>query len=236
MATRGYPRVIADDGWTAVMGRAGGRDPIDGAGRWAGLIAPGLFLLLVIVLGWLEPGYNGLEEPMSKLGGVPGTRGSMFNRGVQIVGLLVGLFAIALARRLRWSRAASVGAVLLVAGGVGMIGSGVFHCAPDCVNVLEAPDRAGRLHGVFAFLSGLGTGLAPIAYWLSMRRTAHWRAFAGVTLITAVAANAVGLVFWAGMFLGWGMPAVDGLVQRLGIFITLAWVFATALRMGRVPG
>ena len=62
----------------------------------AGLLAAPFYLTLIIVLGALEPDFGRLTALMSRLGGVPGLRGLVFNLGGAGTGILVILFAIGL--------------------------------------------------------------------------------------------------------------------------------------------
>ncbi|MEN8108930.1 MAG: DUF998 domain-containing protein [Pseudomonadota bacterium] len=98
--------------------------------RWAataGLLAAPFYLMLIILLGTLEPGFSHRTSLMSTLGGVPGIRGLAFNISVAATGVFVITFAIGLQRQLppRWT--AKVGSALLVIGGLGFIGAGIHQ-------------------------------------------------------------------------------------------------------------
>ncbi|MDH3639047.1 MAG: DUF998 domain-containing protein [Gammaproteobacteria bacterium] len=187
--------------------------------RWAttaGLLTAPFYLTLIIVLGALEPGFSHRTSLMSTLGGVPGLRGFAFNLGVAATGILVITFTVGFERQLppRWT--ARVGSSLLVIGGLGLIGAGVFNCNQDCRNIFAEPDFVGRLHIVASFFAGLGTALAPLFVWAAMRNSANWEKFAAPTLVAAILANLPGITFWLTMLSGYRLYSVEGLVQRLG--------------------
>jgi hypothetical membrane protein len=100
----------------------------------AGVIAPLLYVILILGFGYLEPGYNHLTHMMSLLGGVEGVRGWLFNLGVIFIGLLVAIFGLGLHQILNDGAGSRIGPTMLVLGGIGLIGGGVFHCDQDCMN------------------------------------------------------------------------------------------------------
>ena len=208
-----------------------------GAAVSGGLTAP-FYLALILGLGALEPGFSHLRSPMSELGGVPGWRGSAFNIGVAATGVLVLVFAAGFERRLPAARSARAGTALLVTGGLGLIGVGVFHCDPDCRNVLADPDWIGRVHILSSLLAGMGTGLAPLFLWAAMRRSPRWADLAPPTLAMGVLANLSGLAFWLSLLADYRLHAVEGLVQRLGLVLVFLWMGLAAARLGRLthPG
>jgi hypothetical membrane protein len=200
----------------------------------AGLLAPPFYLTLIIVLGALEPGFSHRTSLMSLLGGVPGGRGLAFNLGVAATGMLLIAFAIRLPRRLPPTWTAKVGSALLVIGGLGLIGAGVFHCNQGCRNILAEPDFVGRLHIIASLLAGMGTGLAPLFVWMAIRRSTTWKDFATPTLAAAILANLPGITFWITMSTGFRLHLIEGLIQRLGLVVVLVWVFFAAMRLWRL--
>ncbi|MEN8196603.1 MAG: DUF998 domain-containing protein, partial [Pseudomonadota bacterium] len=202
-------------------------------GLFALLAAP-FYLMLIIVLGALEPGFSHRTALMSMLGGVPGLRGLVFNLGVAATGVLVIAFALGLLRRLPQAWTAIVGVALLAIGGLGLIGAGAFHCNQVCRNILAEPDFVGRLHIVASLLAGMGTGLAPIFVWMAIRSDTAWKDFAKPTLVAAILANLPGIAFWITLSTGFRLYSVEGLIQRAGLVVVLVWVFLAAVRLWRL--
>jgi hypothetical membrane protein len=206
--------------------------PVNPWARAAGLLAGPLYLTLILALGALEPGFSHRTSLMSTLGGAPGVRGVAFNLGVGTTGALVTIFSIGLHHRLPPTWTTRVGSALLMIGGLGLIGAGVFHCNQGCRNVLAEPDLVGRLHLIASLLAGMGTGLAPLAIWAAMRRSVTCNDLAAATLGAAILANLPGIVFWATVATGFRLHSVEGLIQRAGMVVVLIWIFFVAARLG----
>ena len=203
------------------------------ANRWAttaGLLAVPFYLTLIFALGALEPGFSHRTSLMSLLGGVPGLRGLAFNLGVGTTGVLVIIFALGLQRQLpsRWT--AKVGSALLVIGGLGLIGAGVFHCNQGCRNILTEPDFVGRLHTIASLFAGMGTRLAVVFVWAAIRKSEKWKGLTTATFVAAVLANLPGITLWITLFTGFRLYAVEGLIQRMGFVVVLIWIFFVAAR------
>ena len=200
----------------------------------AGLIAFPFYLALIFILGALEPEFSHLTTPMSFLGGVPGTRGLIFNAGVGVTGVLVIAFGMGMYRQLPARPASRVGLGLLLIGGLGLIGAGYFHCNEGCRNVLAEPDLVGRLHLITSLQTGMGTALAPFFFWAAMRHCKQWQAYARLTLIAAILANLPGITFWLTIFIDHRLESVEGLLQRLGFIVVLIWIFFIATKIWRL--
>lgn len=198
-----------------------------------GMLAAPFYLILIVVLGELEPGFSHLTDPMSLLGGVPGIRGLIFNAGVAFTGVLVIIFGLMLWRQLTATISAKIAFGLLITGGLGLIGAGALHCDEGCKNVLLEPDLVGQLHAMVSFLAGMGTGLAPFFFWAAMRKNDQWKSFAPPTLIAAIFANIPGIIFWSTFLTGYKLESTGGLIQRLGFLITLIWMFYIAINRWR---
>lgn len=197
----------------------------------AGLIAAPFFFVLVLVFGAMEPGYSHVSSAISILGGAPGVRGLAFNVGVIATGFLLVAFAFGLSQRLTRGVATRVGTGMLVIGGLGLAGSGYFHCSEGCRNIFAAPDVVGWLHGLSSLAAGIGTGLAPLFIWGAMRRSAQWKDLAIPTLFAGILANMLGIAFWFANLTGSGPTAAEGLFERFALLFAFIWVFAAAARL-----
>jgi hypothetical protein len=195
-----------------------------------GCVAPVLFAGLVIVLGALEPGYDHRTQMMSVLGGVGGWRGFAFLFGGALTGLLLIPFAFGLHRGIGGGRGARIGPILVGIAGVGMIGSAIFHCDRGCANVLRAPTLAGRLHMVFALLTGAPFALSPFFFLSRLARDGRWAKYRWFTLVSGILGNVPGIAMWVS-FLTVRVRAWEGVLQRLGIVFPLLWVEVMAIRL-----
>jgi hypothetical protein len=198
-----------------------------------GCVAPVLFAGLVILLGALEPGYDHRTQMMSVLGGVGGWRGAAFLVG----GALTGLLLIPFAYGLHWGideggggPGARIGPILIGIAGIGMIGSAVFHCDQGCANVLRAPTLAGRLHMVFALLTGAPFAIAPFFFLPRLASDERWARYRWFSLASGLLGNIPGITMWVS-FLTVRMRAWEGVLQRLGVVFPLLWVEVMAIRL-----
>jgi hypothetical protein len=198
-----------------------------------GCVAPVLFAGLVIVLGALEPGYDHRTQMMSVLGGVGGWRGAAFLAGGALTGLLLIPFAVGLHRGIGEAPGGwrgRIGPILIGIAGVGMIGSAVFHCDQGCANVLRAPTLAGRLHMVFALLTGAPFALSPFFFLPRLARDERWAKTRWFTLASGVLGNIPGITMWVTFFTV-RVRAWEGVLQRLGVAFPLLWVEVMAIRL-----
>jgi hypothetical membrane protein/ketosteroid isomerase-like protein len=193
---------------------------------FAGLIVTPLLISLILVFGSLEPGYSCIRDMISHLGGFPGRKGILFNLGLVFSGLGLLPFAYSLSYRLGPS--GSFSSLLITSGGLGLIGSAVFSCNPGCRNILVEPNLIGNLHSIFFFLSGFSLGAAPLAAFVSYRKQPRLRTMAAISLLVGILANIAGFGFWISFFTT-RIFTWEGLLQRLGLFLPLFWIFVAAL-------
>jgi hypothetical membrane protein/ketosteroid isomerase-like protein len=194
---------------------------------YAGLIVSPLLITLIFVFGSLEPGYSNIREMISQLGGFPGSRGFLFNLGVAICGLGLVLFAYYLSYRSE-SKGIFFSSLLIAVGGLGLFGSALFSCNPGCRNILKEPNLVGTLHNLFTFLSALSLGAAPLAAYVGFRKQPGLRTMSGLSLLMGILTIIPGLIFWASFFTDRN-PSWQGLIQRLGLFFPLIWIFIIAV-------
>lgn len=196
---------------------------------WAGLIAPIFYIILVTTLGHLESGFSHRTDMMSILGGIEGIRGLLFNFGVVITGLLLIVFAFGLHFNLNKGVGSKIGPSLIVFAGLGLFGSGIFSCNVNCANVIEARTLIGILHMVSAFVAGLCFSISPFFIYFRMKQDKTWEKYRRFTLAIGVLANLPGIVLWISIFTT-RIPEWEGVVQRLGLFFPLLWIFVLSFR------
>lgn len=196
----------------------------------AGILAPLLYFSMVIILGLLEPSYSHMTKMMSILGGVGGIRGLVFNLGVSLVGVLSILFAIGLHKSINQGKGSKIGPILLSIGGIGLIGSGIFHCNLDCVNVIVEKNPIGSLHMLSAFIAGMCLSISPFFIFARLKHDLRWKKYRPITMIAPILANIPGIFLWATLATT-RFPAIEGLIQRLGIVFTLLWMGVMSIKM-----
>lgn len=195
----------------------------------AGLVVPIFYIVLVSTLGHLESGFSHKTDMMSILGGVEGIRGVVFNIGVAITGLLLIVFAFGLQQSFNKGIGSKIGPILVALGGVGMLGSAIFSCNVNCVNVIESKTVIGVLHMLSAFVAGSCLAISPFFIFFRMKQDKLWRNYRVFTLAIGVLANLPGVVLWVSLFTS-RIPEWEGVIQRLGLLFPLIWIFALSLR------
>lgn len=198
----------------------------------AGIIAPVLYISMVIILGLLEPSYSQRTMMMSVLGGVQGWRGAIFNLGLVLIGILLIVFGFGLHRNINQGKGKRLGLVLLVIAGVGLMGSSYYHCDVGCVNVIQDPNFRGQMHMLFAFITGLSLAFCPLPFFFSMKQDSRWKNYRGVTLAAVILSNVPGIVMWITLFTT-RLPEWEGIIQRLGLVFPLIWVEVMAIKLLR---
>lgn len=196
---------------------------------FAGLAAPVFYLVVVSILGLLEPDFSHRTDMMSMLGGVEGIRGLLFNIGVVITGLLLIIFAFGLHQSIHQGVGSKIGPILIALGGVGLFGSGIFSCDVNCVNVIESKTLVGWLHMLSAFIAGSCLAISPFFIFFRMKQDELWEKYRSFTLAIGVFANLPGVVLWVSMFTS-RLPGWEGVIQRLGLLFPLIWIFILAMR------
>lgn len=199
----------------------------------SGMIAPILYISVIIVMGLLEPGYSQRTMMMSILGGVGGWRSAVFNIGLALTGTLLIVFSFGLHQGINQGKGNKIGLVLLVIAGLGMIGSAYFHCELGCVNVIQEPNFRGQMHMLFAFLTGFSFAMSPIPFYFRLKGDPRWENYKTITLAAAVLANIPGIILWISMFTT-RLPEWEGIIQRLGLLFPLIWMEVMAIKLQRV--
>jgi hypothetical membrane protein len=121
----------------------------------AGLVAPFPFIALVILQGFLQPGYSHVSQPISALAALP--FGWLQNINFYLVGTLIIAYAVGLYFNVRPARHAAIGPGLIALSGVGLILGGVFPWRQENGAFIEPVG-----HVVGAVMSFLGASIATL--------------------------------------------------------------------------
>jgi len=196
----------------------------------AGILAPVLYVSMVILLGLLEPGYNQRTMMMSILGGVQGWRGAAFNLGLVLIGILLIFFGFGLHRNVNQGKGNRIGFILFLFAGIGLMGSSYYHCDVGCVNIIHEPDFRGQMHMLFAFIAGLSLAFSPLPFFFSMIHNSRLKSYRGMTMAAVILSNIPGIVMWITLFTT-RLPEWEGILQRLGLIFPLIWVEVMAIKL-----
>lgn len=201
-------------------------DPIVSRGAMAGIVAPILFAVVVVVAGFFFDGYNHLDDKISELGGAEASSAWIQSTNFVVLGLLVAWFAWALVRQLGrpWLGAALIGFFGISSG----IFNAVFPCDVDCAGATTV----GLLHnltGLAGFLAAITGMILLVRRW---RNDEEWRSHVSFTR-GAITLAIVGLVWFVALE-ATGATQWNGLAQRTFVVALLGWIFVTGLRLRRL--
>ncbi len=192
-----------------------------------GITGPILYAIVVIILGFLEPGYSHAAQSMSELGAVGARYATIMNTaGFPLLGLLIIVFALGLDRGIRDGKGAKIGPALVAVSGAALVMTGIFRCDPGCVDVT----MVGTTHSVFAVIAAFAMLLAPLAISPRLKRDERWKSYLAYSVATAVIALLVTAVYGFNVFESW-----EGALQRISMGIPLIWVEVMALKLLRLP-
>jgi hypothetical membrane protein len=210
------------------------RDKLHTMAALAGILAPILYIGMVIILGLLEPGYSQRTMMMSILGAVQGWRGAIFNLGLVLIGVSLIVFGFGLHRNVNQGKGNRLGLILLIIAGAGLMGSGYYHCDVGCINIIQEPDFRGQMHMLFAFITGLSLAFSPLPFFFSMKYDSRWKNYRGMTLAAVILSNIPGIIMWITLFTT-RLPEWEGAIQRLGLVFPLIWVEVMAIKLLYLP-
>src|SRR5215469_6963660 len=213
-------------------------------GLWAGIVGPVFFLLVVLLDGWLTPGYSAMTEVISFL--ELGPTGWIQSLNFVLTGLLFILFAAGFFQwmRLRSSARSSswwlyATAVLIALSGVGMIIAGAI--LPEAPGATQVTVRY-ILHTIAFSVIFLSLGLACLFVGSKFIRTPGWRIHGVYSLLASlfpifaalgnlyssfVVENASSALVSATT----SQPANGGLVNRIIVAVAFAWYVILASRL-----
>lgn len=199
---------------------------------WAGIVGPLFFMVVLLIDGWLTPGYSAMTEVVSFL--EVGSTGWIQCLNFVLTGLLFILFASGFFQWMRSQSSSgwlSVTTVLIALSGVGMIMAGLI--LPEAPGATQITVRW-ILHTIAFSMVFLPLGLACLFVGGKFIRTAGWRIHGVYSLLAGLFPIFAGLGNLYSSFVvenassalvsaTTSQPANGGLVNRVIIFIAFAW-------------
>jgi hypothetical membrane protein len=190
----------------------------------AGVIAPIMFWIILILAGLLRHGYNPITQYASELG--IGPNAWLMNANFILYGLLEIAFAYGLHRGITDGDGAKLGPVLVGIAGFAMILVGLFNAPMTGRHTLP-----GSIHARAAELLFCSMIAAFFVLPRRLRQDRRWQGYARYSVPVGALALLLFVVYM------WGGQTVRpwiGLEQRLLLAVTLGWlaVLAARLRVG----
>ncbi len=194
-----------------------------------GIAAPIIFVILLIIAGFLYEGYSHATQAVSELGGVEAQYPIVQNVNFIVVGILIVAFAFGLHRGIGYGKGSRLGPILVGIFGIIMVPRVFLPCDPGC----GWESFTGAMHN----LTGLGGFVAVCTGIILVRRRMkedpNWQSYRGYFLITGVAAL-VSLVAWIAVSKAAGIDALNGVLQRVFAGIVFLWIEVVAIRLFRL--
>jgi hypothetical protein len=190
----------------------------------------GLLAFVTVNVGWVAGGlaqpdaYSTADDDISDLGAVTANSAWIYNQvGANLTGLLVVLLGLGLWRALSPDLLGRLGALVVVAAGIGAFLDGLFRldCRgidADCTNHSWHADA----HKIESGITGAATLLAPLILAFAFRRIPRWRDSWLPSLLAIPAAIAANIVFST---LG------DGAATRVGTVVVFLWIAFVSVRL-----
>ncbi len=184
----------------------------------AGIVGPLLYTGTWLVLGFLDPAYSHIRDPISDLSAIGAPYAAVMTFVIVMFAILTVGFAVGLHLGLPpgfWA-----GPAALVIAAIGYVG---IALAPlDLANYGDdnVPHTIAASVTVFALI------LAPVLHFLRLRRDTSWRNLGRYSIATTVAAFAFVILASLPAFAG-----REGLMQRLVLLVVLVWMVVIATRL-----
>ncbi len=192
-----------------------------------GILAPPTMIFFILLAGYVTPGYNHINDTVSKLSEQGSQSPELMNAGFISYGVLVIGFSCALYLRLRHGFKAILTWLTLMLYGICMILAGVFQDVPGGSNT--PLNSEGIVHNAVIIASCI---LVLIGMWMfagSVYKRPSWFGFTWFT----IAASFVGLILSIIFAVQSYVPA-SGLLQRFFYLVLLIWIETVSVWLFRL--
>jgi hypothetical membrane protein len=190
----------------------------------AGIVGPIGYFALLVTLGLLWSGYNPILQSMSEIGGVESPFKNIMNIfGFSLLGILIALFALGWQKTFPKNLIIKISSLLLLVAGFFMFLVGFFPCDAACIDVTTT----GQLHSFTSTIPSIAMPLAAMlsALYLAKAWGKRWGYLSFYLGLLSMASGPI-------MFI----PAAEayvGLIQRVGIGLSLLWMLLMAIKILR---
>jgi hypothetical protein len=188
----------------------------------SGIIGPIFFFTLLTILGFMWNDYNPIATGMSEIGANDSPFKDIMNYlGFSLLGIFIVIFSIGFKAFFKRNLQITIVLILLLIGGIFMFSVGFLPCDPQCIDVTYI----GELHSITSIISAI---LIPIAAMVSAYPISKiWgKTWGSASFFLGALSIASGPI----MFIE-GFASFSGLIQRLGIGLSLFWIFIVSLKI-----
>ncbi|MFX1304057.1 MAG: DUF998 domain-containing protein [Promethearchaeota archaeon] len=192
-----------------------------------GIIGPITNAIVFTVLGFLYPGYNPISQFISELATPEAPYNTVMNiLGFVVFGLYLIFFGIGLYIGVKKHLLTTISMILFILSGICIFALSMFPCDAGCRNVTFT----GIGHNV---LIQFPTYAIPIAILLSLYpvwKDNNWRKYWWLFLVLV----GIFLLIYSPIAIYIDLSLVNGLVQRLGLFVPISWIFIMSIKLYRL--
>lgn len=189
-----------------------------------GIIAPLLFTIQLIIIGYYHPNYNHIIQYISELGAVNAPYANIKNTGLSIIGILIIFFSFGMYEELNDKQTKSIilGSSLVFISGLSFFLIGFFPCDPDCINFTTI----GIVHGYLANTAQFPLIIAPYFLLTNFKRNKKWHIIYYYSIVTIILEIISFAVYKSYIF-----EDYIGLLQRISFGIPILWVEIIAIKI-----
>jgi hypothetical membrane protein len=189
-----------------------------------GLVGPGIYVVVLTILGAIYPGYSHVSQTMSVLGAIDAPHRAVMNTlGFPLLAVSIVAFAYAVDRGIpRFGAVSWAGPLLIVISGVALAMTAVFTGDPENVDA----SWRGTTHSAFAVVAAVSFAIAPLFIGLRQWHDRRWRRH---TIYSDVTASVTLALSWVSSLDA--LDAYAGLLQRISMGIPMIWMMVTSARL-----
>ena len=189
-----------------------------------GIIAPISLTIVLIVLGFLWPGYNPATQFISELGGVGAPNAIIYAAGFALTGILITAFAFGLHRGINKESRSTTGSALIVVYGLGMVAQAFFPW--DKANLASFTST---MHLVAGWTYWTAMTLAPLFIGRRLKNDSQWKSYRVYSLATGLVTAVLILILESIWIEGY-----MGVLQRIAVGVPLLWIEIMAIKLLRL--
>lgn len=187
-----------------------------------GLLGPVVFNLIWIIAGFIQPGYNHIQNDVSSLMALGAPNKFLFDTMNIISFILEIIFLIGLILVLKELKGSIIGPSILLSGKI--LGILVPFFFP--LNYGGFPTSfTGMMHLIIVMITGFIALAGMIAMWRGLRNVEEWKGYENYSLITFI----LTIIFTIWLIFATGTE-IMGLAERFVIIINGQYTFVLALK------
>ncbi|MFX1572179.1 MAG: DUF998 domain-containing protein [Promethearchaeota archaeon] len=194
-----------------------------------GIVGPVINLIVFTVLGSLYPGYNPMSQFISELA----TSEAPYNLimdifGFNVFGLYLIFFGFGLYLGVKKHPLITISMVLFILSGICIFALSMFPCDAGCRNITFT----GISHNSLIKFPSIAMPSAILLSLYPLWKDYNWQNYWWLFFLQI----GIFLIIYTPIALLVEISLVNGLIQRLGLFVPLSWIFIMSTKLYRLSG